>query len=59
MTSFSQAWRALVRRRAFTLTTILTLAAGIAITTTMFSIVDAILLRPLPYPGRGAGRQRV
>ena len=53
MTSFAQAWRALLRRRAFTLTTILTLAAGIAITTTMFSIVNAILLRPLPYPDGG------
>ena len=50
MTSLSQAWRALVRRRAFTLTAILTLSAGIAITTTMFSIVNGILLRPLPYP---------
>ncbi|HMC77272.1 MAG TPA: ADOP family duplicated permease [Vicinamibacterales bacterium] len=50
MTSFAQAWRSLVRRRAFTLTTIFTLAAGIAITTTMFSIVNGVLLRPLPYP---------
>ena len=50
MTSLSQAWRALLRRPAFTLTAILTLSAGIAITTTMFSIVNGILLRPLPYP---------
>jgi len=50
MTSIGQAWRTLVRRRGFTLATILTLSAGIAVTTTMFSIVDAVLLRTLPYP---------
>jgi predicted permease len=53
MTSFAQAWRALLRRPTFTLTTIFTLAAGIAITTTMFSIVNGVLLRPLPYPDGG------
>ena len=53
MTLFLQAWRALVRRPAFTLTAIVTLSAGIAITTTMFSIVNGILLRPLPYPDAG------
>ena len=53
MTSFAQAWRSLLRRRTFTLTTILTLAAGIAVTTTMFSIVNGVLLRPLPFPDGG------
>ena len=53
MTSFAQAWRSLLRRRTFTLTTILTLAAGIAVTTTMFSIVNSVLLRPLPFPDGG------
>jgi putative ABC transport system permease protein len=50
MTAFLQAWRALARRRAFTLTTIVTLAAGIAVTTTVFSVVNGVLLRPLPFP---------
>ena len=50
MTSFAQAWRALVRRRLFTLTTVGTLALGIAITTTVFSVVHGVLLRPLPFP---------
>src|SRR5689334_5698163 len=53
MTSFRQAWRALVRRRAFTLVTVLTLGAGIAVVTTTFSIVNGVLLSPLPYPGAG------
>ena len=50
MSSLSQAGRALVRRRTFTLTTILTLALGIGLTTTTFSIVNGVLLRPLPFP---------
>ena len=50
MTSFAQAWRALLRRRLFTLTTVATLALGIAVTTTVFSIVHGVMVRPLPFP---------
>lgn len=48
------AWRSLVRRRAFTSLVVLTLALGIGATTTLFGVVKAVLLAPLPF-GRPAG----
>ncbi|HEX6315238.1 MAG TPA: ABC transporter permease [Gemmatimonadaceae bacterium] len=41
--------RGLRRRPAFTFTAILTIALGVGATTAMFSAIDAILLRDLPY----------
>ena len=46
-----QAFRSLRRRPAFLVAAVLTLAFGTAITTTVFSLVDTVLLKPLPYPG--------
>jgi putative ABC transport system permease protein len=53
MIAFAQAWRSLLRRRLFTITTLATLALGIAVTTTVFSVVHGVLLRPLPFPDAG------
>ncbi len=45
-----QAWRSLLRTPGFSLLVIATFALGIGATTTLFSAVWAVFLRPLPLP---------
>lgn len=53
MRHWKLALRSLARRKAFAAAVVAILALGIGANTAVFSVVDAILLRPLPFPDSG------
>ena len=48
--SLRQMIRVLSRARSYSLAAILTMAVGLAATTAVVAVTNAVLLRPLPYP---------
>ena len=50
MSDFRHAWRALLRTPGFLVTSVATLALAIGAVVGMFSVVNTVLLRPLPFP---------
>ena len=51
MSSLHRALRSLARTPGFAIVAVVTLSLAIASIATLFAVVDAVLLKPLPYPG--------
>jgi ABC-type antimicrobial peptide transport system permease subunit len=53
MSELKFAFRRLLKSPGFAIVSVLTLALGIGVNTSMFSPLQALLARPLPYPDAG------
>src|SRR5260370_41538214 len=49
LSGFRQSLCRLIKSRCFSFSVILTLALGIGATVSVFSVIDAVLITPLPY----------
>jgi putative ABC transport system permease protein len=50
MSHLGHAFRSLLRQPGFSIVAVLTLGLGIGASTAIFTVVDAVVLQPLPYP---------
>ena len=50
LSDLRHATRSLARVKGVTLVTLLIMALGVGATTAVFSVIESVLLRPLPYP---------